>query len=102
MRPRDLFALAYRIAQSAMSGFVDPSRSLCAKSGHSRRRGRYAKSTLKLTESWLFGHRLRRTHVNEWRGARLPVFVLFCMASKGASLEGRGDLCHSGLIGSYV
>jgi hypothetical protein len=56
----------------------------------------------KIDRKLAFGHRLGRTHVNEWREARRPVFVLFCMASKGASLEGRGDLCHSGLIGSYV
>ena len=46
----------------------------------------------KIDRKLAFGHRLRRTHVNEWRGARPPVFVLFCMARKGASLEGRGDL----------
>jgi hypothetical protein len=46
----------------------------------------------KIDRKLAFGHRLRRTHVSEWRGARPPVFVLFCMARKGASLEGRGDL----------
>jgi hypothetical protein len=33
--------------------FPRAQRPLCAKSGHSRQRGGYAKSTLKLTESWL-------------------------------------------------
>ena len=92
MRPRDLFALAYRIAQSAMSGLRRPQPSPVRKERTFPTAWQIRQIDPKIDRKLAFGHRLRRTHVNEWRGARPPVFVLFCMARKGASLEGRGDL----------
>ena len=52
----------------------------------------------KIDRKLAFGHRLRRTHVNECRGARPPVFVLFCTGGSRRSVTFRNS---SGVTSEY-